>query len=560
MSIVVDPSSSAQFSLGHDIRRRMDSSNQVKCSVISLQESASVEERSSEYPVIYLLELEEPFLYSVDEESYKQLQRSLSYPHQMLWVTSAGGNGPANPAHGMFDGVARVLRSENTQLKCVTLALDRIQSKTQHATHIINVVQKLVFQDLEDLEPEYVEKDGLLHIHRMIPNPHLNRVIQAFGKPLQRKQAFGSGPPLAMTVATPGMLDSLLFVDDQSQARPLGPEEVEIQIRAAGVNFMDCLTVLGRVDKRTVGGECAGIVSRVGSACKDVFQPGDRVCAAVLDCFRTFARSDPMLVTKIPDDLSFQHASSIPVTGVTTHYALVEFARLQEGESVLIHSAAGGVGQFAIQIAKGIGATIYVTVGTDEKKRFLIERYGIPEDHIFSSRNTSFAQGIMRLTGTKGVDVILNSLSGELLTVSWDCIASFGRFVEIGKKDIHSHASLPMFPFRKNVSFGAVDLDHMHIERPMVFRKSLIAVVKMLAEHRLQVASPLHVYLVSDIESALRFMQSGKHMGKIVVDFQTEAEVEVSGQLRIHSVGLAEIIRLHLSCSRHIPLKLTHPT
>ena len=532
-SIVINTSSPAQSNLALEIKDRLDPSKQDKCSITSLREAALIAKNSRESCMVYLLELEEPFLYGIDEESYILLQTSLSHAHQILWITSAGGDSPSHPGFGMFDGLARVLRSENTQLACVTLALDKTSSTRRHTgnerdvPYIMDILRKLVSQELKDMEPEYVERDGLLHINRMTPIEQLNEIVQAFDKLQQKKQAFGHGPPLAMTVSNPGMLDSVLFVEDEDQARPLAPGEVEIEVKAAGINFMDCLTVLGRVTKGTIGGECAGVVSRVGSACEKDFQPGDRVCAAILNCFRTFARSDPMLVTKIPDDLSFQHASSIPVTGVTTHYALTEFARLQGGESVLIHSAAGGTGQLAIQIAQKLGAVVYVTVGTSEKKPLLMERYGISEDHILSSRNTSFAQGIMRLTANKGVDVILNSLSGELLTASWDCIASFGRFIEIGKKDIHSHKYLPMFPFRRNVSFGAVDLDHMHIERPMAFRKSLLAVVKMLTEHELQVAFPLHIFPVSEIESALRLMQSGKHMGKIVVDFQRDAPVKV---------------------------------
>lgn len=564
--IVIDPSSSAQIRLGLEVKRCMDQSNQVDCSVISLREAAAARTASSGYFAVYLLELEEPFLYSIQEESYNLLRRCLSNPHHILWVTAAGGSSLSDPKHAMFDGVARVLRSENTQLKCVTLALDngpgprREAVDQRHATCITEIMRPLIFQDLEDLEPEYVEKDGLLHIHRMVPAAHLNRVIERFDKPQQGQRAFGHGSPLAMTVANPGMLDSLLFVDDENHTRPLAPDALEIQVKAAGLNFMDCLTVLGRVNKRTIGGECAGVVTRVGSACEHDFQPGDRVCAAILDCFRTFVRSKSTLVTKTPDNLPFQDASSIPVTGVTTHYALVQLARLQKGESVLIHSAAGGVGQLAIQISQDIGAVIYVTVGTDEKKLFLMEKYGIPENHILSSRNTSFAQGIMRLTSSKGVDVVLNSLSGELLTASWDCIASFGRFVEIGKKDIHAHASLPMFPFRENVSFAAVDLDHMHIARPSAFRESLVAVVKTLMENRLHVAYPLHVYPVSDIESSLRLMQSGKHIGKIVIDFDSESVVKVGCWILTSYSEFANIDRRYSSRPRHIHLTMTRPT
>ena len=234
----------------------------------------------------------------------------------------------------MLDGLPRVLRSENTQLACVTLALDKSSSTRRHTgnerdvPYIMDVLRKLISQELKDMESEYVERDGLLHINRMTPIEQLNETVQAFQKPQQKKQAFGHGPPLAMTVSNSGMLDSVLFVEDEDQARPLAPGEVEIEVKAAGINFMDCLSVLGRVTKGTIGGECAGVISRVGLVCEKDFQPGDRVCAAILNCFRTFARSDAVLVTKIPDDLSFQHRSSVSVIGVTTYYAPTEFARL----------------------------------------------------------------------------------------------------------------------------------------------------------------------------------------------------------------------------------------
>lgn len=533
VSIVVDMSSTAQTRLAREIEGQLEPNSPARHSMISLQEAAVTAQESDEHTMVYLLEFEKPYLDGINEEGYAMIQKSLSHAHRVLWVTSGGGDSPPHPGYGLFDGLSRVLRSENTQLVCVTLALDRSRDTTPeasyeiHGARIANVLRRAESQPLEDIEPEYVEQNGLLHINRMMPNLDLNKIVQDFDRPQLKEQAFDSGVPLALTVANPGMLDSLVFAEDVNQARPLAPNEVEIEVRAAGVNFMDCLTVLGRVNKSTLGGECAGVISRVGSACEQQFQPGDRVCAAIPDCFKSFVRSNNMLVTKIPDRLIFQHASSVPITGVTSHYALIECARLQKGESVLIHSAAGGVGQIAIQMAQRIGAIVYVTVGTDEKKRLLMETYGILEENILSSRNTSFAQGIMRLTGDRGVDVILNSLSGELLTASWDCIASFGRFVEIGKKDIHSHANLPMFPFRKNASFAAVDLDHMYFERPSAFRKSLLAVVKMLAEDELRIVFPLHSYPVSDIETAFRSMQSGKHMGKIVVDFQPEAPVKV---------------------------------
>ena len=115
-------------------------------------------------------------------------------------------------------------------------------------------------------------------------------------------------------------------------------------------------------------------------------------------------------------------------------------ANLQSEDSILVHSGAGGTGQMAIQIAQSVGSEVFVTVGSKEKRSLLMDVYRIPSDHIFYSRDSSFAQDIMQTTHGRGVDVILNSLSGESLVASWECMAPFGRFIELGKADIESNS------------------------------------------------------------------------------------------------------------------------
>ena len=194
----------------------------------------------------------------------------------------------------------------------------------------------------------------------------------------------------------------------------------------------------------------------------------------------------------------------------------------------MIHAGAGGTGQAAIQISRAPGAEIFVTVGSEEKEKHIIERYNIPEDHIFYSRNKTFAEGLMRMTNGHGVDVILNSLSGQLLAASWECIAPYGRFAEIGKRDINYHAKLLMFPFVKNVSFGAIDVAAMSVERPALFRKSLLAIIELVMEKKLQPASPIHVYPVSMVEKAFRYMQNEKNIDKTIVELRDTDLVKVS--------------------------------
>lgn len=151
----------------------------------------------------------------------------------------------------------------------------------------------------------------------------------------------------------------------------------------------------------------------------------------------------------------------MPLVFSTAHYALVDNARLQPGETVLIHSAAGGLGQAAIQIAKAIGATIYATIGDEEKRAFLIEKYGIADENIFYSRNDQFVQQVRNATTQRGVNVVLNSLTGDLLDASWQCLANFGRFIEVGRRDIAEAGFLDMSVFKRNVMFHAFDLSDL---------------------------------------------------------------------------------------------------
>ena len=248
-------------------------------------------------------------------------------------------------------------------------------------------------------------------------------------------------------------------------------------------------------------------------------------------------------MTKIPTYMSFCAAAALPTAFCTAYYALLTLGHLEKGESVLIHSGAGGIGQAAIQLAKIVGAGIFTTVGTQEKREFLTKSYGIPPNHIFSSRDTMFSKALRRVTD--GVDVVLNSLSGEGLCESWSCIRPLGRFIELGKADINSSASLPMSPFSQNVTFCSVDLGVLMDKARPVIAATLKAVMALLEEPvRIFCPQPLHVYKISDLERAFQLMQSGKHMVKIVVEMDDDSTVLVRQSVPVDEVSTKVFTRL----------------
>jgi NADPH:quinone reductase-like Zn-dependent oxidoreductase len=178
-----------------------------------------------------------------------------------------------------------------------------------------------------------------------------------------------------------------------------------------------------------------------------------------------------ILFEKMSDDMTFTEAASMPMIFVTAIYSLINIGRLEKNQSVLIHSGCGDVGLAAIQVARMVGAEIYTTVGSEENVAYLMEKFKIPRNRIFDSRSISFANDILHETQGKGVNLALNSLSGELLHATWRCIAKWGTMVEIGKRDLLGAGKLDIDIFLANRSYCYVDVDQMRDERPEILER-----------------------------------------------------------------------------------------
>jgi NADPH:quinone reductase-like Zn-dependent oxidoreductase len=203
---------------------------------------------------------------------------------------------------------------------------------------------------------------------------------------------------------------------------------------------------------------CSGIAIKVSATLQSTFNVGDRVCAFGAQPYANYPVVKGHGTVKVPDQMTFELAASIPIVYSTVMYALINLSQLQRGQKVFIRSATGVVGQAAIMLVQHLGADIFATVGSADKKRVLMSEFGVPADHIFSSRNTNFRQGITTQTNDYGVAVVLNSLAGEQFRESCDCLAYFGRFVETRKRAFLSNAKMDMGFILKNVTFSNMDL------------------------------------------------------------------------------------------------------
>ena len=527
LHVVIDPQCPEQALVADCIGKSCSEAANQECEIISFDKLSSCT-HNEDRTLLFLLELNRPTLYDLQETEFYTLRHALKAHKRVIWATAARTTSSKYADVGMVQGLARVLTTEESSLSIVTVALEDHKEDPQiWVKHIVQVLDLTTSPRGGTSELEYVERNGILMIGRVAEASELNYDLHARATATTRLQIYEGATPLVLAVGNPGSLDSLHFVEDVRYATELQPDHVEISVKAIGVNFRDLLVALGKHNADTIGCECSGIVTRVGSNCTTV-HPGDRVCAVIIGCIYTYARCHYQLAAKIPDEISFTQAASLPVTGVTAHYSLSTIARLRREDSILIHSGAGGTGQMAVQIAQSIGCEVFVTVGSREKRQLMADIYHIPEGHILYSRDTSFAKDIMRVTQGKGVDVVLNSLSGEGLTASWESIAPFGRFIELGKADIEENAKLSMAYFANNVSFSAIAIDHITASRPSVIRESLLHILGRVADGSLKVASPLHEFPISDIEGAFRFMQSGMNAGKIVLNTESGNKVPVS--------------------------------
>ncbi len=355
--------------------------------------------------------------------------------------------------------------------------------------------------------------------------------------PRLRIQAALSNPPadtdspaaaLKLGFKMPGQLRNLTW-----QKIPViapAADEIAIEVKATGLNFRDVMYTLGMLSDEaieagfagaTLGLEFAGVICQLGAKVTG-FKLGDAVVGFGSACFSSRLLVKAETVTLIPNNISFAAAATIPSTFFTVFYALHHLARLQAGEKVLIHGAAGGVGIAAIQVARWLGAEIYATVGSEDKRDFLT-LLGI--EHIHDSRSLRFAEEILAQTDNRGVDVVLNSLAGEAINRNLQVLKPFGRFLELGKRDFYENTAIGLRPFRNNISYFGIDADQLLSERPDLSQKLFMEMMQLFHEGVFY-PLPYTTFEANHVVDAFRHMQQAKQIGKIVVTYPYDIQTK----------------------------------
>ncbi|KAL1603469.1 putative PKS/NRPS-like protein biosynthetic cluster [Paraconiothyrium brasiliense] len=524
--VVIDNEDDFQKSLAETFLRNTSRD----CRVLALKEMVDEKLESDDY-VICLADVYRPYLHPMTQTTLDTVRNWVQQSNNLFWVTAYDAESTAlsssYPYSGIKDGLLRTLRSEYALNRIVSLTIgDSPRDFATCAKYVVDVFESAFIRGLND-DVEYMVRDGQVLTGRLVGDIDTNKALTSSVVPQAITEPWLPGPPLTLGIETRGQLETLQFQEDLEYYQELGPFDVEIEAKVWGVGFRDVFLALGRLEEDDFGADCAGIVTRVGAEVQSV-KVGDRVCAQTFNSMKTYPRSLEWATAKIPDSVSFEDATAVIIPGMTAIQSFLEVARLQKGEKVLIHSASGGTGQVALQIAQSIGAEVFATVGYDFKKQLLMDEYGIPADHIFYSRDTSFAQGIMRVTNGYGVDVVLNSIAGESLRASWECIAPYGRMIEIGKADINANTSLPMAFFAKNAMFAGVDLHHIvkDMNKKELTHKLLQKTMELARDGSVRAPSPLQIYDVDQVENAFRYLASGKNTGRILIRVDPSTKVK----------------------------------
>ncbi|KAI4950323.1 Type I Iterative PKS [Alternaria rosae] len=471
---------------------------------------------------VSFVELEEPLLADLTSEDIRALQNIAEASAGLIWVTrGAASSDVERPELAVFQGLARTLRAENESFKCITVDLD--VRRNLPACHVADLLLGVYEKQLSSeksaslVDSEFVEQDGVLHIKRAIEDKKSNEFLvgrtDAAALQPQMENVLQDGRPLKLSKANTSVSDAAIFKEDMSFAQPIQAGEVEIEVRATSLSSKDTeLLDVEHFDGK-LGQECAGIITKTGPNVAHLYV-GDRVAVWYPGTFATQVRVPAAFAHKIPNYMAFEVAATLPQAHASAHYALNHIVHLRPGETVLIHEAADPVGQASIETALKAGAKIFTTVRSDEEKTYLAKTYGIEETRIFSSLDLKFVTALRRATKGRGVDVILNTLTGEALQATFSCIASFGKFVNLNTPKTER---LEMAPFGRNASFSSVDMALLYTQKPKLasrmFQEAMSATTAMKTISR----SATQILPWSKLNEAVKMLQDASHDKQVVM-------------------------------------------
>ncbi|KAK8124331.1 uncharacterized protein PG998_000090 [Apiospora kogelbergensis] len=448
----------------------------AQAGALAIVECLDEMEIRSDVVYVFTAELVRPFLETMDEAAFDQLKCLLLQSQGVLWLSRSGATTSQKPLYAQSAGLLRTARQEDAAKRYVTLDFDA------------PVGDESPWSPTTDVEYEFAVHDDTLHIPRVYAD-------------LERDLASSEEPP------GPDARNAVPLAAWPPLGMELGPGVIEIESKAMGLGPHDVSGAPSSADDGLPSfHDAAGVVVRIGPEAEaSGLKVGDRVCGL----------------------MSWEDAASLPTTYLTSYLCLFHLARLQAGDCILIHAGGGAVGQSAIMLARHVGAEVFTTCSSNSERDLIAARYGMDVDHILSSLDTSFADAIMARTGGRGVDVAINSLEGPLLKATWECMARFGRFVEIGNADAEAARRLELSPLTRSITISGFSLNQYLTFNGQVVQHAWRSVMQLWSDQDIQAVYPVVTYPIDEMESATRRIKRHSHTGKAVVIPAPDAQVQV---------------------------------
>ncbi|KAJ5730275.1 Acyl transferase/acyl hydrolase/lysophospholipase [Penicillium malachiteum] len=462
---------------------------------------------------ISLVDLEGPFLSQISEFEYGSIRKLLTQCQNILWLTSDSRHQPfSSMSMGLLRTVRHERHSDDSNIVSLTISNEEKIPIGEIGTTIHQIcLHQFTGASRKERHVEYLLSNKMIHVGRLHEWRKADHFVTADStvsvpEELQLSDVSRS-IELVVSSADPRQT---FWVTDHQHGLDLGTTEVEVDTCAIGMN-----TDLNSSSRST---EASGVVKRVGSAVEGIV-PGDKVIvtgAAKNHCFRTSLLAESTRVVRVPDEISIQVAAGLPSLYATALYGLEEIAHLCESDNLLIHNGATSLGQAALQYAKMVGATSYVTVSTTKDREFLVSEYGIPAANIFSSKDLNFAKSIMRSTNGVGVNVVFNTLTGDALQETLSCLAPFGHFIHISRKGARLDAMIDLAPLQKCATVTTIDIELMMESRPELIARLVQNALALHVSGKICQVRPFTVMNFSQIQDGVESSQSSEGVGKIV--------------------------------------------
>lgn len=535
--LITEPRGESQMKLAKAIGQRLNEETAISVMTGTLAEVYGSSALAASSHVILLLEVDAVFLDTISKRDYENLQSVLTKSPNVLWVARSTAASTTEPGHHLAEGLGRALMSEDSARKFAYLSIHEnaeSHGSGREVDAICKIVQRMIGSTPELLENSYKVSQGDVKICRVSEHKVLNTEIAQMALPRRIRQVcLGTGINLALQ-RLPGRLNNVGWAQDAENTAADGgslrQEEVLVQVHAFGLNIRDRLVLESHTNETGLGLECAGVVIEAGN--NSGLRTGDRVCLISLSAAKSVIRVHASAAVRIPSNMTYTQAASIPVSQWYAYHAVVNSARVQKDDTVLVHDGSSCAGQLIIQLARDMGARVLVVTSSSKKARFICEALSVAKVDVFVKDDPPSFQRLLQSTKGMAVDVCINAMfepkDDDTIMELLSCLAPGGRLVDIStQKSAKTRLMRAIGDRSSNISYMSINMESLIQERPVIACKIFQESMQMALAERLQPPQPVHIVSPTDVGAALSSSQDADTIGKKVVNLDSHTTVLV---------------------------------